>query len=415
MENRDLDSRRWLILVASCLVNLCIGSLYAWSVFARPMAERLTTIVGQEVTSLAIVFTVANAVGPITMISGGSIVDRIGPKWVIRVGGILFGAGMIASGFATSVAWLLVSYGLGVGLGVGMVYGATVSNSVKFFPDRRGLVGGIATASYGISSVVVPPIANALTSAFDITRSFVVLGTVMLAAIVAASFVIEACPQGYAPAAWQPVSPVGHSAAPNVDKDWRQMLREPRFWVMISMLMCGAFSGLMITSQASPVAQDMVGLDTTAAAIVVSVLAVFNTMGRLVAGTASDGLGIIGTIRLVFASSIVGLALLVLAGEGNSISFVAGVCLVGFAFGSIMGIYPGFTASQFGARNNSVNYGIMFVGFAAAGFFGPTIMTTLHGVFGSYPPAFLVAMALAVAGLALTFVFQRVCETGNRG
>ena len=415
MENRDLDSRRWFILVASCLVNLCIGSLYAWSVFARPMAERLTTITGQEVTSLAIVFTVANAVGPITMISGGSIVDRIGPKWVIRVGGILFGVGMVASGFATSVTWLLVSYGLGVGLGVGMVYGATVSNSVKFFPDRRGLAGGIATASYGISSVVVPPIANALTSTFDITRSFVVLGAVMLVAIVAASFVIEACPQGYAPAAWQPVSPVGPSAAPNADKDWRQMLREPRFWVMISMLMCGAFSGLMITSQASPVAQDMVGLDATAAAIVVSVLAVFNTMGRLVAGTASDRLGVIGTIRLVFASSIVGLALLVLAGGGNSVSFVAGVCLVGFAFGSIMGIYPGFTASQFGPRNNSVNYGIMFVGFAAAGFFGPTIMTTLHGVFGSYPPAFLVAMALAAAGLALTFVFQRVCETGNRG
>ncbi|MBQ6491767.1 MAG: hypothetical protein IJI88_05790 [Atopobiaceae bacterium] len=104
MNDRDLTSRRWLILAASCLVNLCIGSLYAWSVFARPMAERLSSLNGTEVMGLAIVFTVANAVGPITMISGGAIVDRIGPGWVIRVGGLLFGAGMIASGFATSVA-----------------------------------------------------------------------------------------------------------------------------------------------------------------------------------------------------------------------------------------------------------------------------------------------------------------------
>ncbi|MBQ9007670.1 MAG: OFA family MFS transporter [Atopobiaceae bacterium] len=404
MENRELDSRRWMILAASCLVNLCIGSLYAWSVFVRPMAERLTTTTGQEVTNLAIVFTLANAVGPITMISGGAIVDRIGPKWVIRMGGILFGVGMIASGFATSVAWLLVTYGLGVGLGVGMVYGATVSNAVKFFPDRRGLVGGIATASYGISSVIVPIIANALTSVRGITQSFVIIGAAMLVAILAASIVIEACPQGYAPSSWQ--ASLTTVSAPIFDLSWRYMLREPSFWMMISMLLCGAFSGLMITSQASPMAQDMVGMDASSAALVVSTLAVFNTLGRLVAGAASDRLGAVGTIRLVFVSSIAGLVLLSFAGSGHSVPFVAGVCMVGFAFGSIMGIYPGFTASQFGAKNNSVNYGIMFIGFAVAGFFGPTIMTMLYGAFGSYLPAFFTAMVLAIAGLVLTFVFQ---------
>ena len=172
------------------------------------------------------------------------------------------------------------------------------------------------------------------------------------------------------------------------------------------MLLCGAFSGLMITSQASPMAQDMVGMDASSAALVVSTLAVFNTLGRLVAGAASDRLGAVGTIRLVFVSSIAGLVLLSFAGSGHSVPFVAGVCMVGFAFGSIMGIYPGFTASQFGAKNNSVNYGIMFIGFAVAGFFGPTIMTMLYGAFGSYLPAFFTAMVLAIAGLVLTFVFQ---------
>ena len=133
----DLTKKRWIILLASCLINLCIGSLYAWSVFATPMAAYLSSVTGSEVASLAIIFTIANAVGPITMISGGFINDKIGPKWVIFIGGILFGLGMIVSGFAKSVGMLLLTYGLGVGLGVGMVYGCTVSNSVKFFPDKR--------------------------------------------------------------------------------------------------------------------------------------------------------------------------------------------------------------------------------------------------------------------------------------
>lgn len=406
MNNRDLTSRRWLILAASCLVNLCIGSLYAWSVFAQPMAERLSSLNGTEVMGLAIVFTVANAVGPITMVSGGAIVDRIGPGWVIRVGGLLFGAGMIASGFATSVAWLVVSYGLGVGLGVGMVYGATVSNAVKFFPDRRGLAGGVATASYGASSVLVPPIANMLTASFGVTRAFVAIGIAMLVVIEVASLVIRACPASFVPEGWEP--PASQAMAGGADLSWQGMLREPRFWLMLSMLLCGAFSGLMITSQASPVAQDMAGMDAASAALVVSMLAVFNMLGRIVAGALSDRLGVVGTIRLVFCVSLAGLALLAFAGGGAVVPFVVGVCLVGFAFGSIMGVYPGFTASQFGTRNNSVNYGIMFCGFALAGFFGPTIMTSLYAAMGSYPPAFFVAAALSVVGLGLTLAFEKV-------
>ena len=114
----SLTKKRWIILAASCLINLCIGSLYAWSVFATPMAAYLSSVTGSEVAGLAIIFTIANAVGPITMISGGFINDKIGPKWVIFIGGILFGLGMIASSFAKSVGMLLLTYGLGVGLGV---------------------------------------------------------------------------------------------------------------------------------------------------------------------------------------------------------------------------------------------------------------------------------------------------------
>ncbi|MBQ4643736.1 MAG: OFA family MFS transporter, partial [Oscillospiraceae bacterium] len=388
----SLTKKRWIILAASCLINLCIGSLYAWSVFATPMAAYLSSVTGSEVAGLAIIFTIANAVGPITMISGGFINDKIGPKWVIFIGGILFGLGMIASGFAKSVGTLLLTYGLGVGLGVGMVYGCTVSNSVKFFPDKRGLVGGIATASYGISSVIIPIVANALIDNFDVTMAFRILGAAMLVIICVSAFFIQTCPKDFKPEGWNPPAPKAGAKAP-VDKNWKAMLKDPIFYVMILMLCCGAFSGLMVTSQASPVAQNMIGMTAAEAAVAVSVLAMFNTLGRILAGFISDKIGSVNTILGVFLVSVLGLGLLFISGEGSVATFYIGVCIVGLCFGSIMGIYPGFTASQFGGRNNSVNYGIMFIGFAAAGYFGPTIMSKIYASAGAYQTAFLAAMA----------------------
>lgn len=193
----DLMKKRWLILIASCFVTLCVGSLYAWSVFASPMSAYLSELSGKEIASLAIVFTVANSVGPITMIGGGFVNDRIGPKWVLVAAGVLFGLGMIGSGFATSVPMLILTYGLGVGLGCGMAYGTIVSNAVKFFPDKSGLAGGLTTACYGGSSIIIPIIASAMLRTMHVTTAFRILGAVMGLIIIASTFVIEAAPAGF--------------------------------------------------------------------------------------------------------------------------------------------------------------------------------------------------------------------------
>ncbi|MBR1570264.1 MAG: OFA family MFS transporter [Bacteroidales bacterium] len=406
-----LDKRRWVVLAASCLINLCIGSIYAWSVFAAPLGAKLTELLGHPVTAadLAIVFTVANAVGPITMISGGFINDRLGPRGVLLVGGGMFGVGMMLSGLATSVGGLIVTYGLVLGLGLGMAYGATISNSVKFFPDKKGLVGGIATATYGLSSVVIPPVANALIQRVGVSSSFLILGGVFLAVILVSSLFVVKCPQGYAPQGYVPAK---RAAGGSVDKNWKQMLSDPVFYVMIVMLTCGAFSGLMITSQASPMAQSITGMSAAMAATAVSVLALFNAAGRIVAGTLSDRFGRIAVLRGAFVLEIIGLGLLFLTGEGNTLLFMVAVSCIGLCFGALMGVYPGFTADRFGLRNNSVNYGIMFIGFAVAGYFGPTVCRSILSSTGTYAPAFLVAMGLGLAGILLSFVFSWM--TGKR-
>ena len=222
-----LTKKRWFILLASCLINLCIGSLYAWSVFAAPVAEHISSATGTNLnaSNLAIVFTIANSVGPVTLISGGYINDRLGPKWVIFAGGLLFGAGMILSGMASGIPMLMIGYGLGCGLAMGLVYGCTISNSVKFFPDKRGLIGGIATASYGISSVLIPPVANALISRVGVMSTFKILGVAFIIVICGGAFLIEKCPEDFVPVGYQPEVSSGKAAGKQVrDKEWKDML-----------------------------------------------------------------------------------------------------------------------------------------------------------------------------------------------
>jgi MFS family permease len=345
------------------------------------------------------------------MITGGFINDRLGPRLVILIGGILFGGGMFLSGFANSPGMLIISYGLGVGLGVGMVYGCTVSNMVKFFPDHCGLAGGLGTASYGISSVLIPPVANFLNTIFGITLTFKILGIVMLVIITAASFFIIPCPSGFIPDGWH-LSP-GNNQKGRTGKDWKGMLADPIFYVMLLLLCCGAFSGLMVISQAAAVAQRMIGMSVTAAAITVSVLALLNTCGRIAAGFLSDKFGILKILIGVFILSIIGLLVLFFSSTGEVVYLYIGIACVGLAFGSIMGMFPGFTALQFGSTHNSVNYGIIFIGFAVSGFFGPSIMSAIWNNSGSYQPAFLVAIGFASCGVILTFIYRSITKAPN--
>jgi MFS family permease len=255
-----------------------------------------------------------------------------------------------------------------------------------------------------MSSVVLPPIVTFIVGKADATVAFKILGVVFLAAIIVCALILEPCPAGYVPEGYVPAA----NTAGGKDMEWKAMIKTPVFYVMMLLLMSGAFSGMMITSQTSAVAQNMIGMTAAAASTAVSVLALFNAGGRVVAGYVSDKIGRINTLTITCAISIIGLMSLYLSGNGTTFSFYLGISIVGLCFGAIMGVFPGFTADQFGARNNSVNYGIMFVGFAFAGYFGPQIMSSIYGQTGQYQNAFLIACGLNVAGVILTFIYRKL-------
>lgn len=412
-ERARLTKKRWMILFASCLINLVIGTMYAWSVFSAPMAEYLNSINGTSLTAadLAIVFSIGNADGFITLIGGGYLYNKIGPKWVIFVGGIMFGLGFVICGLAKNIPMLILGFGLFCGLGMGLAYGCTISNSVKFFPDKKGLIGGIATASYGISSVIVPPIANRLNDAVGVNNSFMIIGIVTVVTVGIFSMFVEKtpCPNGFAPIGWEnPQKKADAMAGVKrvYDKNWKQMLASPIFYVMIVMLFFGASFGMMAISQASGMAQKMIGMTPAAAAVVVSVLAAFNAAGRIVAGVLSDKLGRVNTLSLVYVLAIAALAMLYVCKEGSVALFYVGICIIGVCFGAFMGIYPGFTSDNFGVRNSSINYGIMFIGFSASGLIAPLIMSNILKATGAYQMSFVVAGAMALVGLLLSFVYR---------
>lgn len=431
----DLTKKRWIILLCACFINLCIGSLYAWSVFASPVETLLAEKYGRTlaVGSTAVVFVIANAVGPFTMIPGGKIHDTFGPRKVLLAGAFVFGGGMFASGFATDIPMLMLSYGLGCGLGMGMIYGCTVSNSVKFFPDKKGLVGGIATASYGISSVIIPPIARLLISECGVMSTFRIFGAVSFIVIFCGAFVIEKCPEGFMPKESSAkalksgkLETGPETCLPVVRTDgkqhinltsaqvggteytWKEMLKSPLFYLMLFMLTCGATGGTMCISQASGIAQAKLGLSVNSAAAVVSILALFNTGGRVLSGLLSDKIGRSRALLIGMAVSLGGMVLLYFSDSEAYLMFYTGISAVGFSFGTVMGIYPAFTAEQFGVKNNSVNYGIMFIGFALAGYIGPTVMKELYSVYGEYDSAFLVAGGIILLGIIIILAFEKI-------
>ena len=247
--------------------------------------------------------------------------------------------------------------------------------------------------------------------AVGVSKTLEIFGIILVAVICIGSFFLAKCPQTAAAAGSGNAAPAAKGAA--ADVSWKEMLRHPIFYVLLLLLACGSLMGMLIISQASSVAQEMVGTSVAAATAVVSLIAVFNTFGRLACGYVSDKIGRINVITIAIVIALTGLILAYFSAGGSTALFAVGACMVGLCFGCFMGVYPSFTADHFGIRNNTLNYGVMFLGNSIGAIVGPSLMTGIHKSAGTYQPAFLAAAALAVAGLALTLIYRHMARMGK--
>ncbi len=396
---------RWAQLALFGLSNLFAGSLYSWSILSAALAVKLSE--GGEAVSaadLGWIFGVASAVNPIAMIAGGWVNDRLGPRLSLCAGGLMIGAGLMLSSLAASPGMLALSYGVCFGLGVGLSYVSTIGASMKLFPDRRGLAGGIVTMAYGLSSMMIPPIAAGLIAKFGISGAMSTLGALCGGVIICCGLLSKKPEEGEA----KPLDDARKKEAKSeggADLDWKGMLGTLRFWLMLALFICGSIPAMMIISGAASLAQSEGGLSAAAAAAAVSAIAVANTCGRFASGIASDRFGRIPTLMLSLVAAGAGLWLL-LAQTGSVVLFFAGICLAAWCYGSFVGIYPGFTIEEFGARHASVNYGIMAAGFSSAGIIGPMLLK-LQAESSSLP--FTAALCVSAFGLVLASAVRPLC------
>jgi OFA family oxalate/formate antiporter-like MFS transporter len=388
---------RWSVLWASVAILMCTGAIYSFSVFAGPLGE----LHGWSKPDVQMAFTINAAIGPIPMILGGWIVDRGWARYSVLVGGLMFAGGFMLAGVSTTTTALYLSYGVLAGLGQGLAYSGCLNNTLKLFPDKRGMAAGLITGGMGAASVIAAPTAQAIIKSSGVETAFVSMGAVYAVVVVIASLFLRAAPVGFVPEGWTP--PKGAAAIVNIA--WKGMLRSPAFYLIFLMLGVGAFSGLMIASQASGIGQsEMFGLTAATAAVFVSVYSACNALGRVAWGAISDRLGYTNALVLIYTT--VALSMLVLLTVSSTVGFAIGIIGLGLCFGGVMGIFPALTMKNFGPRFQGVNYGIMFTAYSIAAFFAPRIAASM-GAEGDYTTPFLIAIALAAVGIVLTLAFAR--------
>ena len=388
---------RWMIVVAAIIIQMCLGAVYAFSVLVPP----LETEFGWTRVETSPAFTIALLVFALSMIPAGRLQDRRGPRLVAVVGGVLLGLGVILSSFTSSLIWLYVSYGIIGGLGIGLTYVTPITTCVKWFPDKKGLISGLAVFGFGAGSIVFAPLWTYLIGAIGWRSNLLLTGILFAALIVPSAQLLKNPPQGYSPPNWKPSA----KAKPVKDVGPGRMLSTVAFFLIWASYWFGTTAGLMMIGHAKTAALEFAQLENALATLIVSILGLFNAFGRIMWGFLGDKFGRTRMLTLVFVVCAAGL--LTLALVYAQAAFILGIMLVGLSFGGLLAIYPALTSDYYGTKSLGVNYGIVFTAYGAGAVLGPIMAGYFKTYSGSYLNSFYIAGALALAGIILSLLIKR--------
>lgn len=395
---------RWLFVLIGLAMNICLGTVYAWSVFRKPIAEFFSTA-DVKITAMQTLWPFMLFLGffTLSMPLSGRLVQKFSPRALSLIGSLVVGAGWILSASATHIDQLYLTYGVIAGVGVGIVYGLPIAVVARWFPDMKGLAVGITVLGFGVSALITAPLAQSLIQSQGVLQTFETLGLCFLASLVVLSSALRFPPAGWQPAGWQ-----GGAAMRQKDYTPSEMARTGAGVGLWLCFVIGSFAGLMAIGIASNVAQEVIKLDAATATILVSVFALFNGGGRPLFGWLTDVLhpakAAALSLSLVLAAS---LAMLFLAGEGTVGVYVLSFCAFWMGLGSWLAIAPTSTLTFFGAKNYAPNYGWLFSAYGIGAILAGFIAGNAKDVFGSYMYAFWVSGALAAVGIVLALKMMR--------
>ncbi|EOU1297726.1 MFS transporter [Cronobacter sakazakii] len=380
---------RWLTLVGTIITQFALGSVYTWSLFNSALSQKLD----EPVSQVAFSFGLLSLGLALSSSVAGKLQERFGVKRVTIASGVLLGLGLVLTSHASNLMMLWLSAGVLVGLADGAGYLLTLSNCVKWFPERKGLISAFSIGAYGLGSLGFKFIDSHLLASVGLERTFVIWGGMVMVMIIGGALLMKDAPN-------QPAR-TGNNAGEG-DYSLAESMRKPQYWMLALMFLTACMSGLYVIGVAKDIAQGMVRLDATTAANAVTVISIANLTGRLVLGILSDKMPRIRVITLGQVVSLVGMAALLFA-PLNEMTFFAAIACVAFNFGGTITVYPSLVSDFFGLNNLAKNYGVIYLGFGIGSICGSIIAS----LFGGFYITFCVIFALLIVSLAISTTIRQ--------
>jgi MFS transporter, OFA family, oxalate/formate antiporter len=397
-------TNRWIIALAGVVIQVALGAVYAWSVFRKPLSDAYGTGVSEVNTT----FSIAILALGFAAFFGGLWMGRSGPRIVALTSGVLYGAGIFLASFAAPDAgglWTLyLTYGLMAGVGIGLGYIVPIATLVKWFPDKRGFITGIAVAGFGAGALVTAPVAKQLVSGVGLFPTFAILGIIYLVMVVGAAFFMKNPPEGWTPEGWEPEQDDTDERS-GVDYELGGALKTWQWYALWALLFLNVTAGIAIISEADPIAQEVSGAAPYLAAWLVSIISVANGAGRFLWAWLSDAIGrkwvflimYLLQAALFFLIPFVGSSFVVLA----ILAFIIVSC-----YGGGFGTMPAFNADYFGSKNVGTIYGLMITAWGFGGVLGPTLISYMYDATGSYAGAFYIIAGIMLLSSIIPFIVR---------
>ena len=399
-----IPNKGWRVAFAGMGVNLALGVLYSWGAFQTTLVQEY----GWSATETQVPYMIACFIFATSMVPGGRLQDRIGPKTVIMMAGVAALIGLLLSGYLITPVGLSISFGIIFGLAMGFGYAAPTPAAVKWFgPHKRGLISGIVVSGFGLAGLYIAPLARYLLEAFGLSQTFIILGIAYGIVIIVLAQLISNPPAAYVPEPPPPHLASKFAAKAKgvvVDYEWKQMIKTPQFFGLWSMFCIGTLAGLLIIGQLRSIGLEQAGLSSDMAFWLISVYAIFNWAGRIGCGIISDKIGPRLTLVLMFALQVVAFALF--STFVTAVPLFIGTSVVAFTFGGMLTIFPAISADYFGVKNLGVNYGLVFTAWGGGGVFGPLLGGIVRDMTGTYGIAYAVSAILSAVGIVLALTMK---------
>jgi OFA family oxalate/formate antiporter-like MFS transporter len=400
-----MSQNRWLIAAAGVIMQIALGAVYAWSVFRTPLVKGF----GWTISEVTLTFTIAIFSVGWAAFAGGLWMRSSGPRIVGLTGGLLYGLGVFLASFANLGLWeLYLTYGLIGGAGLGLGYIVPVATLVKWFPDKRGFITGVAVAGFGAGALVTAPIAQRLIVRTGVLHTFAILGIAYLILVCVPALLMRNPPQGWTPAGWQP-SQSNSTAGP--DHTLGDALHRWQWYALWLMLFLNVSAGISIISQAAPMTQEITGVNAAVAAGLVGIISIANGAGRFLWAWLSDFIG----RRWVFLAMFLVQAAVffVLPEVGHFGLFTTLACVVLLCYGGGFGTMPAFCADYFGAKDVGSIYGLMLTAWGFGSALGPLLIADVRQNTGHYSEALYVIAAIMLASAVLPFLVRPPKESSE--